>query len=194
MRIVGGKNRGRILNSPEGLTTRPTSDRARQAVFNILMHAGWLGGDALEDAHVIDLFAGTGALGLEALSRGGADCVFVERDRHALTALRQNIAALKAESNSTVIAADALALPKRAADINLRTLAFLDPPYNKAKEGADAGRHALELLAARGWLAGGCVCVAEMAKKFPEEMPQGFTLRDERPYGVALVRFMTYDG
>src|SRR5271163_969890 len=97
MRIIGGTWRGRALQAPPGDTTRPTADRARQALFDMLLHAPWGGREAVEDAVVLNAFAGTGALGLEALSRGAATAAFIEHDRAALAALRANIAACKAE-------------------------------------------------------------------------------------------------
>ena len=95
MRIVAGAWRGRTLVAPPGAATRPTADRVRQALFDMLLHAPWAGRDAIEGAVVLDAFAGTGALGLEALSRGAARAVFIERDRAALAALRANIAACR---------------------------------------------------------------------------------------------------
>src|SRR3954452_21318539 len=116
MRIVAGAWRGRSLVAPPGMETRPTADRVRQALFDMLMHAPWAGRGVVEGAVVLDVFAGTGALGLEALSRGAALAVFVERSRPALAALRANIAACRAEDRCEVLAADALTLPagKRA--------------------------------------------------------------------------------
>lgn len=195
MRIVSGRNKGKILYSPEGLTTRPTSDRARQAVFNILLHASWLVHDPVTDAPLLDVYAGTGALGLEAMSRGAQHAVFMEQDRAALSALRKNIDSMGLGSQSHILAQDARHPPRRSANLAPRQLVFLDPPYNKDKiSPANLGHAALAALARADWLAPGCVCVQEMAKKFPEPVPQGFTLHDERAYGVALLRFMTFDG
>lgn len=185
MRIVGGTHRGRILASPEGLETRPTSDRVRESVFNVLRHAKWLETRLLDGALALDVFAGTGALGLEALSQGAAEAVFIENAPAAAAACRKNIAALKEESRATLVAADALKPPPRPAGTAPRTLVFLDPPYGKGW-----GAAALAALAAGGWLAPGAVAVMEMAKKKPEDLSPGFDLLDERRYGVALVRFL----
>src|SRR5271170_6416993 len=106
MRIVAGEWRGRSLLAPSGTTTRPTADRVRQALFDMLMHAPWAGRSVIEGASVLDLFAGTGALGLEALSRGAARAVFVERDRAALTSLRANVEACRAGDRCTVLPID----------------------------------------------------------------------------------------
>jgi 16S rRNA (guanine966-N2)-methyltransferase len=183
MRIVGGEHRGRALAAPEGLCTRPTSDRVRESVFNVLQHAKWLDAALPEDAHVLDVFAGTGALGLEALSRGASGVVFMENDRAALGALRKNIETLGVTAK--VLACDALAPPEGTPC----GLVFLDPPYGKG-----LSMRALVALADKGWLAPDAVCVMEMSKKAPEDFPAGFTLKDERRYGVALVRFGIFKG
>src|ERR1700710_330038 len=128
MRIVAGAWRGRTLVVPPGQGTRPTADRVRQALFDMIMHAAWGGRAVIEGATVLDVFAGTGALGLEALSRGAASACFIESDPAALRVLRSNIAAVKAGSRSEVLAVDALtALPGSPADV-----VFLDPPYGQA--------------------------------------------------------------
>src|ERR1700722_13676006 len=110
MRIVAGAWRGRALIAPSGTETRPTADRVRQALFDMLMHAPWAGRSTVEDALVLDVFAGTGAMGLEALSRGAARAVFVERSRPALTALRSNIEACRAGDRCEVLPIDALSI------------------------------------------------------------------------------------
>jgi 16S rRNA (guanine966-N2)-methyltransferase len=121
MRVIAGEYGGRKLIAPEGLSTRPTTDKVRQAVFNSLHSMG-----VVEDATVADLYAGSGALGIEALSRGAATCVFVERDRAALQALRANIKTLGLESRTKIVVADALAVAATLTDIDL---ALIDPPY-----------------------------------------------------------------
>ena len=121
MRVIAGEFGGRKLVAPEGLTTRPTTDKVRQAVFNSLGSMG-----VLEGAVVADLFAGSGALGIEALSRGADSCVFVERDRAALQALRSNIATLGIAERCTVHATDVMAWVPAMRNIDI---AFIDPPY-----------------------------------------------------------------
>ncbi len=185
MRIVGGTHKGRKLVSPAGLATRPTSDRARESIFNVLQHAGWLEKRGVDDADVLDVFAGTGAMGLEALSRGARHAVFIEQSRPALSACDKNITAMKEESRTKIIAVDALRTPARPAYLAPRTLVFLDPPYNK-----NLGEKTLMHLLKKNWLAEEVIVVMEMAKKQPEEIPAGFKLHDERNYGVALVRFL----
>ena len=121
MRVVAGALRGRKLVTPDGLSVRPTAERVRQATFNALEHRG-----AVRDARVVDLFAGSGALGIEGLSRGAATCVFVERDRAALHALRANIGALGLEQRTTVVTSDVPAWVPALRGIDL---ALIDPPY-----------------------------------------------------------------
>ena len=152
-KLIAGAWRGRRLAAPVGLETRPTGLRARQAAFDILLHAPWGGAAFLRQARVLDVFAGTGAYGLEALSRGAAAVVFFERSAVALAALRQNIASCRAETVTRVIAGDVLAAPAGAA----HELVFLDPPY-----GQDYVPRALAALGARGWLAPGAVVLAEL--------------------------------
>jgi 16S rRNA (guanine966-N2)-methyltransferase len=122
MRVVSGELGGRKLIAPNGMTTRPTTDKVREAVFNSLVANGILDG-----AVVVDLYAGSGALGIEALSRGAARCTFVERDRQALTALRGNIAALRIEDRSTVVTSDVMAWVPAMRGVDL---ALIDPPYS----------------------------------------------------------------
>ena len=176
MRIVAGTWRGRALMAPPGETTRPTADRARQALFDMLLHAPWGGRDAMEGAQVLDVFAGTGALGLEALSRGAAHAGFIEQDGAALTALRANIAACRAVPQCTVLAIDALAAPPGEPV----SLAFLDPPY-----GRDLVRRAVSRLRDVGRLARGAIIVAETARDEPA--PTSAPLLAERRHGAARI-------
>jgi 16S rRNA (guanine966-N2)-methyltransferase len=175
-RIVAGRHRGRSLAAPPGAATRPTAERVRQALFDMLWHAPWAGRDAVEGARVLDAFAGTGALGLEALSRGAAQASFIEQDRAALAALRANIAALAEQDRARVIAGDATRPPQAPAACSL---VFLDPPYGKALV-----PRALAALAAAGWIAPGALVVAEVAKAEPLDLP-GFAPLAERAHGAA---------
>lgn len=187
MRITGGIHRGRPLLAPSGKNTRPTSDRARESIFNILRHGGWHNG-VLDDARVMDVFAGTGALGLEALSQGALHAVFIEREYAAVSFCKDNIKALNEGEHTAIFTFDALNPPPRPMYIEPRTLVFLDPPYGK-----NLGAEALQALVEKDWLAEGAVCVMEMSKKAPETVPAGFTLQDERIYGLAKVQFLTRD-
>jgi 16S rRNA (guanine966-N2)-methyltransferase len=181
LRIVAGRHRGRRLLAPSGETTRPTAERVRQALFDMLWHAPWAGREVLDGARVLDAFAGTGALGLEALSRGAAHATFIEPDRAALAALRRNIATLGEEDRARVIAGDATRPPPAAAACGLL---LLDPPYGK-----DLVPRALAALQAGGWIAPGALVVAEVAKTDPLDAP-GFEALAERAHGAARVVFL----
>jgi 16S rRNA (guanine966-N2)-methyltransferase len=176
MRIIGGAWRGRRLTTPAGTATRPTADRVRQALFDMLMHAPWGGRPLLEGATVLDAFAGTGALGLEALSRGAAHATFVEKDRAALAALRANIAACGATARCTVIAGDVLTPATGPAC----GLAFLDPPY-----GQDLVPRALATLRIAGRVSAGTVIVAETGCE--EMRPGPDDPLAERTHGAAKI-------
>ncbi|MFI4964459.1 MAG: 16S rRNA (guanine(966)-N(2))-methyltransferase RsmD [Caulobacterales bacterium] len=188
MRIVSGSYRGRALAAPQGEATRPTSDRARQAIFNILEHAAWSGG--VRDARVIDLFAGSGALGFEALSRGAAFCLFVETDAAARGAIRENVEAMGLFGATRVHRRDATDLGARpGGDGPAFDLAFLDPPYAQG-----LGETALEKLAAGGWLAPGAIAVFERGAAEPHVSVAGFEPLDVRDYGAARVLFLRFAG
>jgi len=186
MRIVGGSHRGRRLVTPPGEGVRPTSDRAREALFNILSHGDFAAAGApFADAAALDAFAGTGAFGLEALSRGAADAVFIENDREALLALRRNIADLGEAARARIIAGDATRPPRAPLAC---AVAFLDPPY---KSGLAAP--ALAALAAAGWLTPAALAVVEVAAREPFAAPDGFAVLDERLYGAARLIFLRRD-
>jgi 16S rRNA (guanine966-N2)-methyltransferase len=155
MRIIAGDWRGRALRAPSGIATRPTADRVRQALFDMLIHARWAGPDLVEDAIVLDAFAGSGALGLEALSRGAAQATFMENDRASLAALRANIAACGAQDRCRVLEVDVLTAPLGAPS----GLVFLDPPYGEALV-----PQAMARLRASGWIAPGALVVAETGR------------------------------
>lgn len=184
MRIVSGKFRGKALVAPEGRDTRPTSDRARQAVFNIIAHAAFA--HDLNGARVIDLFAGSGALGLEALSRGAAFCLFVETDERARGAIRDNIEAFGLFGHSRIHRRDATDLGQRPASTGgAFDLAFLDPPYGKG-----LAERALAELAAFSWLTDDALCMVERGADEPPLSVEGFEVLDERTYGAARVWFL----
>ena len=186
MRLTSGRFRGKPIRAPEGRATRPTSDRARQAVFNILEHAPWSPG--LQGARVLDLFAGSGALGLEALSRGAAFCLFVETDEAARGAIRDNVEALGLFGAARIHRRDATDLGPRPASAGAAFgLAFLDPPY-----AAGLGELALAALAGGGWLTPDPLCVLERGSGEPPLVADGFTLLDQRVYGVAEVSFLRW--
>ena len=189
MRIVAGTFRGRALVAPKGHSTRPTSDRTREAVFNVLEHAPWSPG--LAGLRVIDLFAGAGALGLEALSRGAAYCLFVETDEAARGAIRTNIAAIDRGDGlfglTRVHRRDATKLGMRPADGPPFDLAFLDPPY-----GRGLGERALAELAAGAWLASGAIAVVEHGLDDPAPATTTYERLDQRTWGAARVEFLRF--
>ena len=184
MRIIAGKHRHRALIAPAGRAVRPTSDRAREAVFDILAHGRFSEQDACLDAMVLDVFAGTGAFGLEALSRGARHVVFIEKDRDARAALQQNIAALGETAHSALVNGDATRPPRASGACSL---VFLDPPY-----GEDLAAPALKALTQSGWLADDALAVVEIAAKEDLEIPDSFALLDERRYGAAKFMFLRY--
>jgi 16S rRNA (guanine966-N2)-methyltransferase len=188
VRIVSGAFRGKTLAAPQGEGTRPTSERARQAIFNILEHAAWSKG--VRDVRVIDLFAGSGALGFEALSRGAAFCLFVETDEAARGAIRENVDAMHLFGQTRVHRRDATDLGVRpGADGPAFDLAFLDPPYARG-----LGEMALERLAAGGWLASGATAVLERGAGEPDVSVAGYEPLDVRDYGAARVHFLRFGG
>ena len=180
MRIVGGRSRGLKLAEvgagDPAAHLRPTSDRVREAIFNLLVNGGY--GNPLHGARVLDIFAGTGALGLEALSRGAAHATFVENGKAALALLTRNIALMRAESETALHRRDATnpgPNPGQPFDV-----VFLDPPYGKA-----LGEAALKAAIAGGWLAPGALIVWE--ESTPPVLPEGVTQEDQRKYGDTLV-------
>ncbi len=176
MRIIAGTLRGRVLSVPANVATRPTADRVRQALFDMLAHAPWRG-DALQGG-VVDAFAGTGALGLEALSRGAARAVFLERDRVALACVAANVAACRMAPHALALGGDALHPPATRPGWGDAGLVFLDPPY-----GAGLVAPALSALVASGWVAPGALAVAEVGTGEPA--PTGLPLLAERLHGAA---------
>lgn len=187
MRIVGGRHRGRRLVAPEGDAVRPTSDRAREALFNILSH-GNLAASGLPFAGlpVVDAFAGTGALGLEALSRGASEAAFIENNRDALAVLSRNIATLGEDDRAQIVRGDATRPPLAPFQ---GAVAFLDPPY-----GSGLGAASLTALAASRWLLPNALAVVEIAAGEQLDAPNGFALLDTRVYGAARLVFLRRTG
>ena len=185
MRIVGGRLRGRTLKGPSSMAVRPTSDRLRESRFNILTHAY---DDPVPEARVIDLFAGTGALGLEALSRGARLALFVDDGSEARALLRANVEALGLGGETRVFRRDATKLGAMPPQDPF-TLAFLDPPY-----GRDLAPCALASLRDGGWLAPGALCLVEEAANAEVPAPEGFTLLERRDFGDTRVDFLRREG
>jgi 16S rRNA (guanine966-N2)-methyltransferase len=166
--VIAGEFRGRRLFAPEGVTTRPTTDRVREAVFNSLVSM-----DVIRDVQVIDAFAGSGALGIEALSRGAAHCTFLERDRRALDALRSNLKALDLSSRSQVVAADAIGA---LANVGSAAVLFADPPYDFTDWGAVFGASPADFV------------VAESSRAIV--VPHGWATTREKRYSRTIVTFI----
>jgi len=181
MRIVGGRFGGRTLAAPTGAVVRPTSDRVREAIFNILAHG--IPDFALADARVLDLFAGSGALGLEALSRGAAYCLFIEEAAAARASIRRNVEALGLTGASKIFRRDATDLGA-AGHHGAARLAFLDPPYGKG-----LAERALRSLSEGGWLAPRAVIVIEEAETTRLVLPPPYRAIDQRTWGDTQVLF-----
>ncbi len=178
MRIIGGTWRGRNLTAPVGPGTRPTADRARQTLFDMIAHAPWVREAPLAGAEILDAFAGTGALGLEALSRGAGQAVFMENERAAIRTLLANIERCKAGERARVLACDALRPPRA---LSAARYVFLDPPYEN-----DVVAHAVEALQEAGWIAGGTIVVAETPRD--RLVTLAGELAADRVVGVARIR------
>ena len=188
MRIVAGRHKGRALMAPPGEEIRPTSDRARESVFNILAHGRMARADGtspIAGAVVLDAFCGTGAMALEALSRGAERAILIDNNPSALNVARANLKALGEETRSLLVLADAAEPPSRGRAQPAATLVFLDPPYRSG-----LAAPALAALDARGWIAPEAAVVVELEARDAFAPPEGFTLIDERRYGKAKIRFL----
>ncbi len=186
MRIVGGKFKGRTIHSPDGRATRPTTDRVREAIFNRLEHG--VAGLSIDGARVLDLFAGTGALGLEALSRGARNVLFIDDSEAARGLIRRNADELGVIGQVKLWRRDAAKLGP-CAPMSPFDLVFLDPPYGKGL--ADK---ALAALVAGGWLEPGAVVVVEEAAKAEVALPEAFEVLDDSRYGETRVLTLRYSG
>ncbi len=184
MRIVGGKFRGHSIAPPQGSATRPTSDRVRESIFNILAHG--IGGFDIEGARVLDLFAGTGAMGLEAISRGARFCQFVDDAAEARGLIRKNADALGVIGLVKIWRRDATNLGPCAPQPGY-DLVFADPPYGKG-----LGAKALVSLVSGGWLNPSAVVVLEESVKAEVPDVPGLGLADSRDYGDTKVRFYRF--
>lgn len=187
MRIVGGKFKGRRLIAPEGRDIRPTSDRARESIFNIIEHAAFA--PDIDGGSAIDVFAGTGAMGLEAMSRGASPVTFIDIDDTARACVLKNAGTMGQGRNVTVLRLDATKMPPppRIAACPAR-LAFLDAPYDQ-----DVSGPTLLSLLARGWVGAGSLCVVETPSDKAFEAPRGYALEDQRKYGRAMISFLSVD-
>jgi len=184
MRIVGGDLKGRKLQAPTGRDVRPTSDRARQAVFNILLNGK--PSVNFDEITVLDVFAGSGALGLEALSRGAAQAIFMDSNPASIDSIRFNAEAFKVTQNCLILRHDALHPGRKPFSMTQPAgLAFLDPPYHQ-----DLAEPTLVALRDSDWLADDAIIVVETEAKYEIEIPEGFFLIDSRKYGAAQITFL----
>lgn len=186
MRIVGGHLKGRPLARPRSGDLRPTSDKVRQALFNILEHS--IDDFELTGAHVLDLFAGTGALGLEAMSRGAASCVFVEQNPTARAVIQDNLTTFGLGGTTRVFRRDAANLGPSPKQLKFNLL-LLDPPYNQG-----LAERALASAVAGNWVADGAIAVIEEDVKAELELPAGFVQLDHREYGTTQLVIARFDG
>lgn len=186
MRITGGDYRGRVLQSPKDRTIRPTSDKVRQAVFNILHSRG-----SVEGAAVLDAFCGTGALGLEALSRGALCCTFMDKNRGSLRLAQDNFAALKITAQHSFVLKDATKAGPKPPEIAAANLVFLDPPYKQDLIGP-----ALASLTGGGWIAADADILVESEQSFdPASLAAlGYDIAMTRDYGDTKVTLLTGNG
>lgn len=181
MRIVGGEFRGRPLATPRSNAIRPTTDRTREALFNVLGHRF---ADRLHGARVLDLFAGTGALGLEALSRGAAHCLFIEESAEGRGLIRDNVEAFGLQGRTKIFRRDATGLGS-AGTIQPFNLLFADPPYGKG-----LGEQALNSALSGGWLLPDALCVVEETASAAFNAGPAFEVIDERSYGETIIRLL----
>ncbi len=178
MRITGGQYKNKKLFVPEGNQVRPTSDRMRQTIFNMMRHAKWAVDFEISNAHVLDIFCGTGALGLEALSHGATHCLFIDTDIHAV---QRNTAFLE-NDQFRIVKANALKFGRGEQDINL---VFMDPPYAQ-----DLVTPAIKNLISQKWLADGCVIMIETEKNI--RMDLGLELLDKRAQSQSELHIFRY--
>lgn len=183
MRIVGGEFRGRVLAAPKSNAIRPTTDRTRESLFNILAHAH---PGVLDATRVLDLFAGTGAVGIEALSRGAKSALFVENSVEGRSLLWENIDALGLHGRARILRRDATDLGP-ASNIEPFHLVFADPPYGKG-----LGEKALFAAHAGGWLAPGAVAILEERADAQVIVDPVFKFIEERSFGDTKMYFFSY--
>jgi 16S rRNA (guanine966-N2)-methyltransferase len=190
MLITGGQFRGRTLAAPKDARVRPTADKVRQAIFNILAHNDFGSGFSLKGARVADLFAGTGAMGIEAVSRGAGFCLFVDESAESRALIRANVEALQLTGATKIWRRDATQLgPMPGGSGGPFDLVFLDPPY---RQGLIAP--ALKALLDGNWLAPTALLLVETAEDESLELPPAFALLDTRSYGDTTVRLLHAEG
>lgn len=185
MRIVAGKFKGTKIATPAAKdhSIRPSSDRLRESLFNILTHRDK--GDSLRNARTLDLFSGTGAMGLEALSRGAGYCLFIDHDPAALALIRRNVTRMDLTDNSMILRRDATRLG--VTTMTPFNLLLADPPYDQ-----NLGPYALTAAATGGWLTPGALCIIEDRHNAHITLPEGFTELERRHYGEAQILILRW--
>lgn len=189
MRIIAGKHRGRRIISIEGKTIRPTTGKAREAIFSIITSGSFLdenGDSILDGAIVADICCGTGAVGLEALSRGAKQVIFIDSDSGAIQLVKDNLAAFKEETSTKALRADAISLPNAQQRCQV---VFIDPPYDSKIVPA-----ILKSLESRNWLAENAVIICEVSRMEAPSLPENYRIINERHYGrtkVLILRWQT---
>jgi|TARA_B110000438_G_C15800104_1_gene644717 16S rRNA (guanine966-N2)-methyltransferase len=187
VRIVGGRLKGRALMSPANEHLRPTADRVKESIFNILLHG--IDGFNIENIAVIDVFCGTGALGLEAISRGARHSIFIDHNNGAIEIARQNALSMGLKDEVTILKLEMQTLAQPPKKVRLPAkLAFLDPPYNKG-----LASMALSVLKNKGWLEHDALCVVETSVKEMLDIPKDFNFLNERIYGPTRIIFFRYN-
>ncbi len=181
MRIIAGKFRGIKLLSPKGKNTRPTADKARESLFNILDHGKF--SKVIHDAKIVDIFAGTGALGLEAMSRGAKSAIFFEQDNDAIAALKSNINICKINNDCEINKTSALQPPQSNMAYDIL---FFDPPYYQ-----ELANKSLVIFNNKGWIDKNSLNIVQIHPKDQFTIPEGFELTDQRKYGAAKFLFIT---
>ncbi len=180
MRVIGGELGGRVLRAPRGASTRPTSEKVREAIFQIVEHAGL----ELTDAHVLDLFAGSGAMGIEALSRGAAHATFIDTGKPQLAAIRDNLRELALDRRATVVAGDAVSLASRHVPPAPWQLVIVDPPYR-----SDLAVRAVSAMPAARLAPGAVIVIEHDRRNAPPDELRSLLRTDQRRYGDTLVSF-----
>ncbi len=183
MRVIAGEAKGREIIAPKGLNTRPTLAKVKEAIFGMIQFD-------IEGARVLDLFSGSGGLGIEAISRGAAHAAFCDADRRAYSAVKANVEKLGFGSRSSVYFGDSLALLERLSASGERfDIVLLDPPYE-----TDLESRAIEKLCRLELLPAGAILICEHSQKNPPVFPEGFTVKKARKYGDSFVTYATYEG
>lgn len=177
MRVAGGEFRGKQLETPKGRDIRPTSDKVRQAIFNMIGSRL-----SLEGIHVLDAFCGSGALGLEALSRGAESCIFIDKSPQSLSLAKQNVALCEAKEHSIFLKKDSIKLGDRHDTITPADLIFLDPPYRQGLI-----EQAITTLQNGGWCASDCLWVIESDVRENLTLPAHYKIESEKKYGDTAV-------